>query len=120
MANYFAGKVTHKQIDCSAYVSWVLYMYTEGKFNKSLKSYNFVSKCKSETYFPNLGFQVIKGQVTKSKCKPGDILLVNGHVEIYKGEGKSYSAGSTHGIRARNGTTTNFSRFNYIIRPISN
>lgn len=119
MSHYFANKISYKQIDCSAYVSWVLYKYTKGKFNKSLKSYNFVSKCSSSTYFKKLGFKVIKGQVTKSKCKAGDILLVNGHVEIYIGNGKSYSAGSTSAIRTKNGTSTNFKRFNYIIRPIS-
>ena len=52
--------------------------------------------------------------------QPGDILVVyesggSHHVEIYAGNGRSYSCGSNSSIRADT-ISTNFSKYNFALR----
>ena len=85
----YPGEGTY--IDCSAYVTWVLYEYgytelegwqqSTGTFLSLANRYGWTVK-------------------TGSEAQPGDILLNPAtHTEIYIGDGKSYNAGSTNAIR---------------------
>ena len=77
-------------IDCSAYVTWVLYEYG---------------------YTDLAGWQMGSGDVggyivrhggkrkSVSEVEPGDVLVKSGHTEIYAGNGKAYNCGSTEHIR---------------------
>lgn len=79
-------------VDCSSYVSWVLYNAGYSQFGGSQAS--------SVTFLNNKwGFK----EVSKSDIQPGDILVYNGHVEIYVGMNgnkiRVYNAGSNSSIR---------------------
>lgn len=77
-----------RYIDCSAYVTWVL--MNAGAIGNVTYQYD------SRTLLTNpMGFQ----PVSLSEIQPGDILVKAGHAEIYAGDGKSYSCGSTSSIR---------------------
>ena len=81
-----------KTIDCSSYVSVVLY-------NAGYKQFSG-GQASSYTFEDNpWKFDVID----KSKVQPGDILVYSGHVEIYAGKQgstiKVYNAGSTGAIQ---------------------
>lgn len=100
--------VTENQsvIDCSGYVSWVLYEYGY----KDLAG----SQQNTRTLY---SLAVRKGWTIKSgaEAKPGDILLnPSSHTEIYIGNGKVYNCGSTSAIRAES-TNNNPSKFEYSI-----
>lgn len=77
-----------KKLDCSSYVSWVLYEcgYTQFKGHQHTSS---------EFYNNTMKWQTVK----EKDLQPGDILAYNGHVEIYAGSGKIYNAGSTSAIK---------------------
>lgn len=87
-----------KYIDCSAYVTWVLYKYgyTELKGWQKTSSW-FMTNC--ITTYPSWK------KVSITEAQPGDILAKNGHVEIYAGDGKVYNCGSTSAIRAKEPTS---------------
>lgn len=100
------GKGT--KVDCSSYVSWVLYEY--GKRN-NIDAYkdNFKTSKNSTAclnWFANhtSDFEYIGVlSASKTKVKPGDIIVKKGHIEILK-EFKNnkpycYNAGSTGAIR---------------------
>lgn len=76
-------------IDCSAYVTWVLYRYgyTEFKTQKTSSWFNGTGPASK-------GWQVLEAK----NAQPGDILVKEGHVEIYVGDG-TYAAGCTEAIR---------------------
>ena len=80
-------------IDCSAFVSWVL-------FESGIK----VGRQSSDFFLNGTYNQYDKYKWEKitdwNALEPGDILVKSGHVEIYAGEGHSFNAGSTNGIRA--------------------
>ena len=80
-------------IDCSAFVSWVL-------FESGIK----VGRQSSSFFYGgdyNKYDQYKWEKITDwNALEPGDILVKSGHVEIYAGEGHSFNAGSTNGIRA--------------------
>lgn len=90
-----------KTVDCSSYVSWVL-------FNAGYIEFGGWQQTDVSFYANSWGFKEVK----KSEVKPGDILIYSGHVEIYMGmeEGttKVYNAGSNNSIR--NPGVTNSSR----------
>lgn len=82
-----------RYIDCSAYVSWVLKEY----------GYNIPSPYAFSGLLNNpLHLQT----VAINNVQAGDILVRDGHTEIYCGNGKSYSCGSTKAIRAVNSSCT--------------
>ena len=110
-----------KVIDCSAYVSWVLYKLGYQEFGTQKNSSWFKSNGKK--LCDKYGWQMIT-PVNSSTLQPGDILVVYGkyingklqhHVEIYAGNGRSYSCGSTSSIRADT-VKTNFSRYDFALR----
>lgn len=79
-------------VDCSSFVSWVLYEAGYSQFRGSQAS--------SSAFLSNSwGFK----EVSKSDVQPGDILVYDGHVEIYVGMNgnkiKVYNAGSNYSIR---------------------
>ena len=76
-----------RYIDCSAYVSWVLYECGYSEFRERHYSGLFV---------PNANFE----QIPLNQLRSGDIVRCDGHVEIYAGNGLVYSCGSTNQIRA--------------------
>lgn len=104
-ANLSAGKfvsdgtsVTHKfptkgepaskrYIDCSAYVSWVLKEY----------GYKMSAPYTASGLLSN---PLHLKEVSTNNVKAGDILVRNGHTEIFCGNGKSYNCGSTRAIRS--------------------
>ena len=78
-------------IDCSAYVSWVLYEYGYTELAGWQQSTGTLLSLANR-----YGWTVKSG----SEAQPGDILLNPGsHTEIYRGNGTSYNAGSTDAIR---------------------
>lgn len=84
------GLKNGKYIDCSSYVSWVLYEsgYTEfkGPQHSSSTFNSNTMKWKS---------------VKESELKAGDILVYSGHVEIYAGNNQIYNAGSNRALRKK-------------------
>ena len=78
-------------IDCSAYVTWVLYEYGYEEFTTQ----------KTSSWFNGTGPENKEGWKVLEKvndAQPGDILVKSGHVEIYVGDG-TYAAGCTDAIR---------------------
>lgn len=105
-----------RTIDCSSYVSWVLY-------NAGYSEFGGDSNSSSSFQANSWGFKVIN----KKNVKPGDILVyqtaTTGHVEIYAGmsggQVKVYNAGSNNAIK-NSGTTTSYrglSQTTKILRP---
>lgn len=79
-------------IDCSAFVSWVLY---ESGIDIGRKSSSFFYNENYETY-TQYNWQKITDW---NDLQPGDILVKSNHVGIYIGNGSSVEAGSTNAIR---------------------
>ncbi len=94
------------KIDCSGYVSWVLYEYGY----KELKGHQKTTST-LYTFAKSKGWEIKKG----SEAKPGDILLnPNEHTEIYAGNNQVYNCGSNSAIQEAIGTN-NPSSFKYSI-----
>ncbi len=97
-----------KRVDCSSFVSWVIYKYTNGRFSEAKDSNWFLGVAKAlangETpQMPELtsNWQVITDM---SQLQPGDIMCYSGHVMIYAGvsiDGKpmAYNAGDNKFIQ---------------------
>lgn len=80
-------------VDCSSFVTWVLYEYVLANGNTSMQ--NYFSYQRNSTAFANMGatggnayLKVIdkkenENPVDLSLAKPGDILVSNGHVEFF-------------------------------------
>lgn len=77
-----------KYIDCSSYVSWVLYECGYEQFKGAQKS---------SSYF--LSNSMKWQEVKESELQGGDILAYSGHVEIYAGNNQIYNAGSDRAIQ---------------------
>lgn len=79
-------------IDCSAYVTWVLYEYGYTEFAGHQKDTAwFMGSGPSKK-----GWTILK----PSEAKAGDLLVKSGHMEIFAGDGVgTYAAGSTNAIR---------------------
>lgn len=108
-----------RTIDCSSYVSAVLYEMNDSKFLNWLKK-NGGGQATSYTFEDNpFGYKVIK----QKDVKPGDILVYSGHVEIYAGKEdgqiKVYNAGSNGAIKASGITNASrsISATTKILRP---
>lgn len=88
---YHAGKkLSQGGIDCSTFVSWVIYEYSNGQlgdiFSPAPRSGTIISIAKKY----NGKYWTI---VSRSNVQPGDILVKDGHTEIYAGKGMAYSCG---------------------------
>ncbi len=81
-----------KYTDCSAYVTWVLYEYGYTEFKGHQKTSEWFM---DESNWKKYGWK----KVNLKDAEPGDIIAMNGHVEIYAGKEKAYSCGSTNAIR---------------------
>ena len=79
-------------IDCSAYVTWVLYEYGYTEF---------AGHQKDTAWFMGSGPSKMGWTILKpSEAKTGDLLVKSGHIEIFAGDGVgTYAAGSTNAIR---------------------
>lgn len=100
-----------KTIDCSSYVSWVLY---EAGFKE------FAGYQKTSSYF--LKNPMNWEKITSiDKLQPGDILVYTGHVQIYAGDGKYYNCGGDKSIQheapSAYGTKITDSTFQFGLRP---
>lgn len=98
-------------IDCSSYVTWVLYEYgyTELQGPQKLSGW-FANKSTME----KMGWTVLPA----TQAQAGDIVARDGHVEIYAGDGNFYNAGSTNAIQSdisHNGTS-HLSEFEIAVR----
>lgn len=118
----------HQVIDCSSYVSDVLYYYGQSKNWTSMMQ---IGRQRS-TWFREIGSIILKGGTNEfftrvnsvSEMQAGDILCYYGHVEIYAGQFDGsrpvvYSCGSTSSILAPNLVTTasrNTSKIEHILR----
>ena len=123
-------------VDCSAYVTWVLYEYARANHLDSMQAY-FSYQRSSKTFASigasggNASLQVIsqKGAspVSLSLAQPGDILVTPGHVEFFDSYTKTssgislkvYNCGSNASIRNRGvstSATTQEEEITYILR----
>lgn len=77
-----------KTVDCSSYVSWVLYEagFTEFRGHQKTSSYFAANPMNWE-------------KISKENLQAGDILVYEGHVQIYAGDGKYYNCGSNNSIQ---------------------
>ena len=80
-------------IDCSSYVSWVLYEYGYKEFKGHQKS----SLWFMENSSSKMGWYILKA----SNAKPGDLLVRAGHIEIFVGDKiGTLGAGSDNQIKS--------------------
>lgn len=98
-----------KTIDCSSYVSWVLY---ESGFTQ------FKGPQHTSATFAKNPYKWQK--ISKENLKAGDILVYSGHVEIYAGNGKYYNCGGPKSIEHEapseyGGSSSN--QFKFGLRP---
>lgn len=82
-----------KTVDCSSFVSWVLYEAGFSEFKGHQKT--------SGVFYSNpWGWE----EISVSQAQPGDILVYSGHVEIVAGEGSDrfrvYNCGGNESIKA--------------------
>ena len=96
-------------IDCSSYVSWVLYEagFTQFKGHQH-RSADFATNPYNWE------------KISKENLQAGDILVYSGHVEIYAGNGKYYNCGGPESIQheapsAYGGSSSN--AFKFGLRP---
>lgn len=99
-------------MDCSAYVSWVLYEYGYEEFEGSQEwTGGFYEKNWNERYGWT-EISVAAGENPSSKLQPGDIFVRHGssvqHVLIYVAPGKSYDCGGSSNWLGKNGEPCNF------------
>lgn len=99
-----------KTVDCSSFVSWVLY---EAGFTE------FAGYQKTSSYFKMNPMNWEK--ISKENLQAGDILVYEGHVQIYAGDGKYYNCGGKDSIENEApsvyGTSINSSKFLFGLRP---
>lgn len=125
-------------VDCSSYVTWVLYEYALANGNTAMQKY--FSYQRNSATFASIGSAggnsylkvVDKKNGTKcvdlSQAKPGDILVSNGHVEFFNSYTnhsgnyvniKVYNCGSNNSIKKPGLTTSatlDKSKITYILR----
>ena len=120
-------------VDCSSYVSWVLYEYALANGKTNMK--NYFSYQRNSATFASIGASggnsylsvVDSGNIDLSKAKPGDILVSPGHVEFFSSYTQSgnsvlikvYNCGSTSTIKVPGVTTSatrNVNDLTYILR----
>jgi len=104
-------------IDCSGYVSWVLY---EAGYKATFSGHQ-----KTVSFFvnsPPAGWEVI---TNFDAIQPGDLIIMNdneghqyGHIQIYAGGGLYYNCGYTEAIQEAGATSSNRCRqdFNFALR----
>lgn len=123
-------------VDCSSYVSWVLYEYA--LINGKTSMQNYFNYQRNSSTFASIGasggnsyLSVVSSKgssnVDLSKAKAGDILVSPGHVEIFSSYTTSgnnvsikvYNCGSNSSIKYAGLTTSatrNISEITYILR----
>lgn len=125
-------------VDCSSFVTWVLYEYASANNNMAMK--NYFSYQRNSTTFASIGasggnayLTVVSkktntSSVNLSLAQPGDILVSNGHVEFFNSYSnpngnyvniKVYNCGSNSSIKTPGLTTSatlNKNDINYILR----
>lgn len=79
-------------IDCSAYVTWVLYEYGYTELKGHQKTCSWFMNTST---MQKMGWTVLPA----TQAEAGDIVVNSHHMEIYAGDGKFYNAGSTEAIR---------------------
>lgn len=111
----------NRGIDCSAYVSDVIYWYGYyngyQKYVDTFKGWQHVSSWfMSKSNVESMGWK----QLDISQVQAGDLIVKSGHIEIYAGDGKCYNAGSTEAINKEysNSGMTYVKGFTYAIRII--
>lgn len=83
-------KGSGRTIDCSSYVSWVLY---EAGFTE------FAGDQKTSSWFAQNPMNWEK--VSRNNLQAGDIMVFTGHVQIYAGDGKYFNCGGNDSIRVK-------------------
>ena len=120
-------------VDCSSYVTWVLYEYALANGKTDMK--NYFSYQRNSANFASIGANggnnylsvIDSGSCNLSKARPGDILVSPGHVEFFNSYIQSgntvlikvYNCGSTSTVRINgitNSATRNANDITYILR----
>lgn len=118
-------------VDCSSFVTWVLYEYASATGNTSMK--NYFSYQRNSATFASIGasggnnyLKVVAGGLANAKA--GDILVTSGHVEFFSSYVKNangtismkvYNCGSDGSIKVTgvsNSATKYESEIKYILR----
>lgn len=96
-------------IDCSAYVSWVLYDYGYQELFQNNGNWQYIVSTfrDKQSYLESTYGWVYKDP---SQAQPGDLLIYDNweHIEIYAGGDDQYGAGSTDAIRRVNPNKGNY------------
>lgn len=98
------GVINGRTIDCSSFVSWVLYRCGYTQFEGHQKT--------SSTFYSNpWGWQTIS---SINQAQAGDILVYSGHVEIYAGtlsgnKARVYNCGGDYSVKNHAPTTSGHS-----------
>ena len=99
-----------KTIDCSSFVSWVLY---ESGYSQ------FGGYQKTSSYFASNPMNWQK--ISRDNLQAGDIMVFSGHVQIYAGGNQYYNCGGNSSIRtpapSSSGTSINSGTFLFGLRP---
>ncbi len=101
---------SRKTIDCSSFVSWVLY---ESGYSQ------FAGDQKNSSYFASNPMNWQK--ISRDNLQAGDIMVFSGHVQIYAGGNQYYNCGGNSSIRtpapSSSGTSINSGTFLFGLRP---
>lgn len=92
LASTFEQSKSYKVTCCATYVSWVL--REAGYINETIHGADSLASTLQSKY----KFE----KVDKNKLQAGDIMVSDGHIQIYAGNGQIYNAGYTEAIQRAN------------------
>lgn len=109
LATTFEGSKSLRRSCCATYVSWVL--QEAGYLSDSEHTDSTSALARILT---GKGFQKI---TNRSDMQPGDVIIYEGHTEIYAGDNTVYNAGSTNAIQSSSPQRRkDWSTFKYALR----
>lgn len=111
------GKSLKVRTDCSGFVSACLKYYGVLKDSMNLTSGNMLATTERNNPMYSTGFTRLKCAWDLSNCQPGDILVRNGHTEIYAGSRKVYNCGSDSSVNNPGTTNLSYGTYDTIWRP---
>lgn len=106
LASTFEQSKSYKVTCCATYVSWVL--KEAGYINETIHGANSLASTLQSKY----KFK----KIDKNQLQAGDIMVSNGHIQIYAGNGQIYNAGYTEAIQRANPYTSENDKTLYGLR----